>query len=61
MSVRMLTFLKTSLASLVLSVAVLGPAAVPALAQDLAVPAHTRNLFVANQTANTIREFSDWC
>ena len=57
MSVRIGTFRKTSLAFLVLSVLVaLCLAVTPARAQDLV--AQTGDLFVANQTINTIREFS---
>ena len=57
MSVRIVTFRSTSLAFLVLSVLVaLCLAIVPARAQDLV--AQTGDLFVANQTINTIREFS---
>ena len=59
MSVQIRTFLKTSLAFLVLSLlTALSLAVAPAQAQNLFAAAQTQNLFVANQTTNTIREFS---
>ena len=59
MSVRIRTFLKASLALLVLNLlTALSLGIAPAQAQDLFAPMQTRNLFVANQSTNTIREFS---
>ena len=59
MSVQIRTFLKISLAFLVLGLlAALSLASASARAQNPFSPAQTQNLFVANQTGNTIREFS---
>ena len=59
MSVQIRSLLKTSVAFLVLGLLIaLSLAVAPAQAQTLFTAAQTQDLFVANQTINTIREFS---
>ena len=59
MSVQRPTLVKTSLGFLVLSLlTALSLAIAPAQAQNLFATGQTQDLFVANQTTNTIREFS---